>query len=200
MKKFCLVVVFFMSMLSASFASSSSITNKDVEQFIKNMSGSSQSILNNKNLTARQQEDEYKVFTEGIVDTNWVARFILGNYWKEITPQQRTEFQVLYKEYLLGNYMPKLKNYNKELIITKIEKQRETVYMVYTRTKDADNRNIDVNFRLIEKENKLFITDIIPEGISFISSQRTDVGTSIMKNGYDNFIKDLKVKIKNQKN
>ena len=94
--------------------------------------------------------------------------------------------------------MPKLKDYSNSLSITKIEKIKEQVYLAYTKTKDKDDRNVNVNFRIIEKDGNLYIIDIIPEGISFISSQRTDVNSSITKNGYNKFIEELKQKIKSE--
>ena len=196
MKKIYIIIALFIAFLSAAFAETKAITDKDVENFIVNMGNQSQTILNDSKLTAKQKDIEYKKFTENIVDSNWVARFILGSHWKNLTSEQKKEFQELYKEYLLENYIPKLKDYNKDLEISKIIKQKDTVYMVYSKTKDLNNREINVNFRVIVKNNNLYITDIIPEGISFISSQRSDVNGSISQNGYDNFIKQLKEKIK----
>ena len=98
----------------------------------------------------------------------------------------------------MEKYIPKLKDYNQDLTVNKIEKLRDKVYIAQTTTKDKDGRLVNVNFRVIEKNGELYIIDIIPEGISFISSQRTDVNNSISKNGYNGFIKELKSKIKNK--
>ena len=172
------------------------ITENDVETFITNMSTKSNSILNNTETTDIQKEIEYKNFTGEIVDSDYVARFILATNWRTLTVEQQQEFQTLYKEYLMENYIPKLKDYNQDLTVNKIEKLRDKVYIAQTTTKDKDGRLINVNFRVIEKNGELYIIDIIPEGISFISSQRTDVNNSISKNGYNGFIKELKSKIK----
>ena len=172
------------------------ITENDVETFITNMSTKSNSILNNTETTDIQKEIEYKNFTGEIVDSDYVARFILATNWRTLTVEQQQEFQTLYKEYLMENYIPKLKDYNQDLTVNKIEKLRDKVYIAQTTTKDKDGRLVNVNFRVIEKNGELYIIDIIPEGISFISSQRTDVNNSISKNGYNGFIKELKSKIK----
>ena len=172
------------------------ITENDVETFITNMSTKSNSILNNTEMTELQKETEYKNFTGEIVDSDYVARFILATNWRTLTTEQQQEFQTLYKEYLMENYIPKLKDYNQDLTVNKIEKLRDKVYIAQTTTKDKDGRLVNVNFRVIEKNGELYIIDIIPEGISFISSQRTDVNNSISKNGYNGFIKELKSKIK----
>lgn len=192
MKKLIIVL----SLLFAfNVANAAEIRNKDVEKFIDDMSKNSQSILNNKSYTEQKRKDEYKKFSDSIVDSQWVAKFVLGAYWKQINETQHKEFLELYRDYLLENYIPKLKDYNKDIHILKIENPKEGIYMVSTKTKDKTDRDINVDFRLIVKNEKLLITDIIPEGISFIGNQRSDVGSTISQKGYNSFIKDLKTKI-----
>ena len=192
MKKLVIVLSL---LLTLGTAKAANVCNKDVEKFIDDMSKNSQSILNNKAYTEQQRKDEYKTFSDGIVDSKWVAKFVLGAYWRQINETQQKEFLELYRDYLLENYIPKLKDYNKDIHILKIENPKEGLYMVSTKTKDKTDRDINVDFRLIAKDEKLLITDIIPEGISFIGNQRSDVGSAISQKGYNSFIKDLKTKI-----
>ena len=199
MKKNILKTLFFITLFIVNVnAENKVITENDVKTFITNMSIKSNSILNNTEMTDIQKETAYKNFTGEIVDSDYVARFILATNWRTLTVEQQQEFQNLYKEYLMENYIPKLKDYNQDLTVNKIEKLRDKVYIAQTTTKDKDGRLVNVNFRVIEKNGELYIIDIIPEGISFISSQRTDVNNSISKNGYNEFIKELKNKIKNK--
>lgn len=194
MKKFYYVFVVFVGILFLSnFAKATE--NDNIKKFVDNMSKTSISILNNKNATDKQKESEYKIFAESIVDCDWVARFILGSYWREIDDVKRNNFKTLYKEYLLENYIPKLRDYNRDIEIITINKQKETVFMVSTKTRDRSNREINVDFRIVKKPEGLFITDIIPEGISFIGNQRTDVNYAISKDGFDKFMEELKKKI-----
>lgn len=195
MKKFIYFFTVILSLVLSFSANAGNFTEKDVEKFITDMGTQSKNILSNTKLTAKELDVQYKKFTDKIVDSEWVARFILGQHYKQLTQAQRDEFTKLYREYLLENYIPKLKDYNKDLKVSKINKQKDTVYMVYTTTKDGAGRNVNVNFRVIERNNKLLITDIIPEGISFISSQRTDINSALTNQGYEKFIVSLKKKI-----
>lgn len=199
MKKIYTIILAFIACLTLNFANATEFTEKDISDFITNMGSESQKILNNKKLSIKQKEEEYKTFSDSVIDSEWVARFILGNNWKDLSSEQQKEFQNLYKQYLLSNYMPKLKDYNTNLKIVKIIKQKDTVYMVDTITKDKNNRDINVTFRLGIRDDKIYITDIIPEGISFIGNQRSDVSYAISQNGYDKFIEQLKVKINENK-
>lgn len=192
------VILTFLFLLFYNFAFAE-ITNKDIEKFVDTMSKRSQSIVNNEKLTEKQRQEEYKNFASDIVDANWVAKFVLGRNWRDLTPAQQQEFLELYREYLLQNYMPKIKDYNKEVKVDKIVKQKEKVFMVSLKTKDKTNRDVFVDFRLIDKDGKILITDIIPEGISFISNQRSDINSAISQNGYDKFIKSLRERVEKNK-
>lgn len=198
MKKLYIIITILITFLTMGFANATDFTEKDISNFITNMGEESQKILSNKKLTKQQTEEKYKKFSDDIVDSEWVARFILGNNWRQLNNNQRKEFQTLYKEYLLENYIPKLKDYNTNLKIVKIIKQKDTVYIADTITKDKSNRDVNVSFRLSIRNGKIYITDIIPEGISFIGNQRSDVGNAIAQNGYDKFIEQLKTKIGNK--
>ncbi len=169
----------------------------EIKTFISQITKTTEEILNDKSLTEEQQEVKFNDFASGIVDSKWISRFILGANWKTLTPEQQNEFETLYKEYLLKNYISSLKDYNTNLYVYKINSTRKNIYMVHTKTKDTRGKLIDVIFRLTSKDNKFYITDIIPEGISFISNQRTEVDSSISANGFDGFMEELKKRLNN---
>lgn len=191
----CLLII--VNVSAKSKKDSNKITEKDVKEVIERMETSFNSIMKNDKLSQEEKNQEYKKLTSDLVDSQWIAKFILGTHWRELKPAQRKEFHDLYKEYLISNYMPKLQDFNQDLTVDKVKKQRKDLYMVYCTTKDLKNRDIKVEFRVIERDNNLYITDIIPEGISFISSQRTEIDSALTQKGYDEFIEDLKSKIKN---
>ena len=191
----CLLII--VNVSAKSKKDSNKITEKDVKEVIERMETSFNSIMKNDKLNQEEKNQEYKKLTSDLVDSQWIAKFILGTHWRELKPAQRKEFHDLYKEYLISNYMPKLQDFNQDLTVDKVKKQRKDLYMAYCTTKDLKNRDIKVEFRVIERDNNLYITDIIPEGISFISSQRTEIDSALTQKGYDEFIEDLKSKIKN---
>ena len=191
MKKILFFVLPLVFMCSYSFAK---VKNEDITSFVENISKEFTKI-NNSNCTKELKLTEYKNFTSKIIYSQWMARFILGSHWRELNSDQRKKFHDLYKEYLILNYMTKLQGFSFDLKVNKIEPQNNTAYLVYCTTKDQDNKNINVNFRLETKNDNILITDIIPEGISFISSQRTEVDSAITRMSYKEFIKDLKKKV-----
>ena len=196
MKKILVSILLFIIILN-NYAFSK-IENEDIKNFLNNVSKEFNKINNSKN-SKLEKDVEYKKYTTEIIDSYWISRFILGSHWKDLDKNQRKEFHNLYKEYLILNYMSKLQEFSFKLVINKIEKIKDNVYMINCTVKDNKNRDININFRLSTKDDKMLITDIIPEGISFIGTQRTEIDSAINRLSYNDFIIDLKNKIKNLK-
>jgi ABC-type transporter MlaC component len=192
MKRIMLALLIFLTVFNVKAVE---LNNNEAEAFVKKVSKNSQTILNDTNLSKKQKEEKYKDFTESIIDDEWIAKFVLGSHWKEINKTQQKDFMKLYKIYLLTTYMPKLKNYSKDLVIKKVTSRKKDVYVVDTMIKDQNDKDVAVSFRLSVKNNNFYITDIIPEGISFISSQRTDIDSAFSTNGFDKFMQMIQKKI-----
>jgi ABC-type transporter MlaC component len=89
-----------------------------------------------------------------------------------------------------------LRDYNKDFNITKNIEKGNGVYVVSITTKDKMEKLVNVDFRVVDKNGKLLITDVIPEGISFIGGQRTEIKSEIDKKGFKTFMADLTNKTK----
>ena len=148
-----------------------------------------------------QQHKEYSVYNlaNNILDLDWMGNFILGKYRKTITPQEKQEFIENYSKILIKNYISVLDVYKKDSYkITSIEQIKENTFNVFTIV-NYDNKEVKNNFRIVKKNNKYFIRDIITEGISFISAQRSEINSVITSKGFNNFLNELKTKNGNNK-
>lgn len=147
----------------------------------------------------QHKEDSVYKLANKILNLDWMGNFILGKYRKTITPQEKQEFIENYSKILIKNYISVLDVYKKDSYkITLIEQIKENTFNVIT-TVNYDNKEIKNNFRIIKKDNKYFINDIITEGISFISAQRSEINSIITSKGFNNFLNELKTKNGNNK-
>lgn len=153
----------------------------------------------NKIANQQHKEDSVYKLANKILNLDWMGNFILGKYRKTITPQEKQEFIENYSKILIKNYISVLDVYKKDSYkITLIEQIKENTFNVIT-TVNYDNKEIKNNFRIIKKDNKYFINDIITEGISFISAQRSEINSIITSKGFNNFLNELKIKNGNNK-
>ena len=192
MKKILIFSIFFLVLVLNTV--SASVNDTDIKNFVNNINVEFNKISNDKSTNQKQKKQKFNSFTSTIIDTDWMSKFILGKHYKELNDTQRKDFNVDYKKYLISNYMAKLQDFNMNLEVKNITQKKENAYLVNCITKDQNGKNIIVDFRLSVKNDKIYIIDIIPEGISFIGSQRTEIDTAISQLGFDKFMKDLKNK------
>ena len=136
------------------------------------------------------------VFAEEI-DTQWIGKFVLGKYWRQATPEQQEKFLKLYKDYLLLNYVPHFKNYTGETFtVTNVRDDGDGEYLVQTQILRTNGEPpVKVDYRVRQKDSKYQIFDIIAEGISVITTHRSEFGSVIARQGLDAFIDKLEVRV-----
>ncbi|MDR0423155.1 MAG: ABC transporter substrate-binding protein [Rickettsiales bacterium] len=157
--------------------------------FISNISKQTNIILDG----SKNQDQKYLDYIEKNVDVEWIAKFVLGQENRKISTEQFEQFKSVYKDYLLNNYISKIKDYNNDLKIVKTVDRGNNVFVVSITAKDKIGTRINVDFRVVKKSHFL-ITDIVAEGISFIGSQRTDIVNSIKTMGFDGMLEKMKTK------
>ena len=123
-----------------------------------------------------------------------MANFILGKNRNTITDEEKNEFIENYSRTLIRNYIPVLDVYkNGDYKILSMESSKENNFNVSTII-NYNNNEVKNNFKIIKKNNGYFIRDIITEGVSFISAQRSEINSIISSKGFNNFLTTLKEK------
>lgn len=166
---------------------------KETGEFVERLFQESISIARNNSLTDKQKEKKLSKLVDENVDTNWIARFVIGKYWRQISKKEQQEFIELYQSYLIKVYAPKFYNYGGgDIKIKKIIQQKEKVFFVQAEFDDEQGGVVGVDFRIVKKNGDLLITDFIAEGISFIVTQRSEINSTISNKGFDNFMEHLR--------
>ena len=167
--------------------------NQNITNFINNFAKKFESIETIK--IQRKKEIETFILSRQILDFNWMGNYILGRYKKTISEENRKEFIEEYSKFLIRNYLSVLHYYTGDNYkILSIEKTKDNVFVVSTSVKYKEDKFVKNNLRIIEKNGKYYITDIITEGISFINAQRSEVNSLITSKGFGKFLEELKTK------
>lgn len=168
------------------------IDKKNIENFIENIAIEFENI--NKIQDSNNKETKVYEISNNILDLKWMGNFILGKHRNTIDESKKNDFIENYSKLLIKNYISILDVYKKDSYkITSIELIKNNTFNVST-VISYDDKNVKNNFKIIKKNDKYFIRDIITEGISFISAQRSEINSVISSKGFDNFLKELKNK------
>ena len=133
------------------------------------------------------------------VDYRFAAFMTLGNRVKTVPAAKRNEFVEVFREYLVTTYANALGYYNDQSVIFEPAgdyKGKRTV-TIRAVIQDEGRPDIKVAFkvRFDRRKNKWGAYDMVAEGISLLSSQRSEFETILRQDGIDTVIALMQEKI-----
>lgn len=117
------------------------------------------------------------------VDLDYAARFVVGRYWKKMTPEQQAEYVPLFKRYtsaLYKGYPLQLEKGEVTYTIDKVITDKESQFVhctifiksVEKKVDDASKGGIKVVFRLVKNNGKIQVRDLQIAESSFLHAYR----------------------------
>ncbi len=194
----------FLTILLIIFSSQSFAQDADkaaaAGKFVEEIGNKIVNIAGERNISEAKKRDKIIAVIDGVIDSDWIARFVLGKNYKTANEQQRAKFTKLYREFMINTYGPKFKNYDGRKFTVNDVMQQGGFFVAKAEFLPKDsNVPISVNFRVKEKNGKLLILDFIAEGISLIETQRSEFNSAISQDGMDKFLDHLAERVKKLK-
>jgi phospholipid transport system substrate-binding protein len=126
-------------------------------------------------------------------DTEYAARLVLGQTWRNATPEQRKRFVDAFYHSLLRNYGAALGDFTADRFVILPYKgdPNDTTATVRTEVKRSTGDKVPVNFSLRKVDGVWKAWDVVIEGISYVKSFRTDFGSEVEQKGLDAVINRL---------
>ena len=155
-------------------------------------------ILKNKELKRPEKIKQRRAAIRKIVDERFdfeeMAKRSLALHWRERSPEEKKEFIALYSDLIERNYIRKIEKYEDE----KIQYVGETMDNKYAtvKTKIITKRNVEIpiTYRLLNKDTKWEVYDVLIEGVSLVSNYRTQFNNIIRTSSYGELVKKMKTK------
>lgn len=143
-------------------------------------------------LSRGERPDEVIAIVEDIVlphvDTRMSGRLILGQHWREATPEQRERFIAGYRDLLLRTYATHATDYlaAKVAVLSAAPAGREgQVLQVRTRVTRPGKPVASVDYRMVARGSEWKVFDAVVQGVSLVSTLRTAVAQEIQRLGID---------------
>ena len=124
------------------------------------------------------------------------SQFVLGKFWNEATVAQRDEFQDLFTEYLLNNYVRHIGNYKAEtltVIGSNVVGDRDV--LVATSIESLDGQTNPVWRVRVSDGGDYKIIDISVDGVSLALTQRREFASVVNRRGLDGLLNMLREKL-----
>ncbi len=129
-------------------------------------------------------------------DTPYAAQLVLGQHWRNATPEQRKRFvEAFYKSllYTYGDAMVDFTADRLKVFPTKVGPQ-DTRATVRTEVKRSNGTKVAVNYTMRKVNGEWKAWDVVIDGISYVKSYREDYGAEVAQKGLDAVIARLEAK------
>ena len=130
-----------------------------------------------------------------IFDWTELSKRTLGRNWRKFSDAQKTEFTDLFSRLLEGVYADRLLAYSDEKVIFEKETEMKPGKVeVTSHIRTADGTKIPLNYRMVEKDGKWRVYDVVIEGVSMVKNYRGQFKEILSKKKPEDLIETLKKK------
>ncbi len=157
------------------------------------------SILSNKSLSVQEKHKKVYEILDRTIDWDEVAKRVLGIHWRRRTPEERKRFKELFKDFVEAKYAKRFEMYSGEKVYFTKETIDGDYATVTTKIKTKQNRTFTLQNRMVLKNGKWLVYDILIEGISMVNNYRTQINNIIAKRSFKGLIKILERKAAQKK-
>ena len=176
------------------FTSSICMANENnAEALVLKLTNEAKVIFNDKALNKNDRLKKLNDLSLKYLDLDALAIYTLGDYKGKASAQEKANFEKLFKEYFIKNMSTKLSDFSdQEIKITASKQINENNIIVQTKIfskKDADEINVD--WRIFLKDNKLLARDLVVEGLSLARTQKEEFASIIATKGFVGLISSL---------
>jgi len=128
-------------------------------------------------------------------DFEQMARRVLKRHWKMASQEQRKKFQDELQSLVVRTYSTALKDYKEQRIEFPSDVPRynakKNMAEVRSAIKETGKTDTPVNYRLLLKEGRWKVYDIIIEGVSMVNIYHTEYSEDISSQGLDAVIEKM---------
>ena len=172
-------------------AEAEAIVRKTVDQVLE--------VLAREGLSDDQRRQQIEEIAYDRFDFVTISRLVLARKWKRFSPEQQQEFIEQFKIQLSKNYGSRITRYEQEQVEIRdhrLEKNGDVT--VRTRIDGGAADGIEVDYRLRRKDRKSdgpwMVIDVIVEGVSLVSSYRSQFAEVLNHSDPSEVLKQLREK------
>lgn len=168
---------------------------KTAESFITSLGEEVLQIASNKGLNTTQKEQKISSMFKKNIDFQWIGGFVLGKHKRSASTEQITRYNKAYEGFIVRSYGSRFKDYAGETFkIISSAPQGAGKHLVKTEIIRPAESNILVDYKVKKAGSSFKVYDIIVEGVSLITTQRSEFNSVINRKDLNTLISALEKK------
>jgi len=194
MKRFIVSALLTVSLVLCVTHGSSAASSVEASKYVESLGTQTIIVIANKKLGKPQKQAGLeKIFSDN-VDIPWVGRFVMGRFWKQASPEQQTRYLTEYRKFIITHYASRFAEYSGgKFIISNSRNDGENEFTVSMQliTGDGSAEPVLIDYRVRDDKGGFKIFDVIVEGVSLITTQRSEFNAILSNKGIDQLISKL---------
>jgi len=186
--------IFAIALLCLSgFFTSAFAEGADAKAFAEGLGQKALTIITNSSDSKNTKQAKLESLFENNVDIAWIGRFVLGRFWKEANDDQKKQYLANYKTFLIRHYTSNLSEFtDADFQVTKVapEERGGNIVTMHIKRPNAEDTIVDYTVRKQDSDGYK-VYDIVVEGVSMITTQRSEFSSVASQKGLDYLISQL---------
>ncbi|MDP6237407.1 MAG: ABC transporter substrate-binding protein [Alphaproteobacteria bacterium] len=141
------------------------------------------------------RESQFRTLLRDKFDVPLITRLVVGRHWRRATDAQKQAFMLVFEEHIVKIYTSQLGVYNEEIVaIRNVASRTERDTIVGTEVmRSSSDAPLQLDWLVREEAGAYRVIDIAAEGVSLMTTKRSEFSSVIQRDGLDGLIEKLRV-------
>ena len=168
----------------------------DEAGFIQELADQALTVLQDGGVSLEERERRFQKLLHDGFAMVLIDRFVVGRYWKAMSPDQQSEYQRLFSTWVLKSYAARLGGYTgQEFKIDRTVKAGQKDVFVRTRIQQPNSTPLRADWRVRNFKGQYKVIDVVVEGVSMLSTQRAEYTAVLRQHGPEGLIEALQTRL-----
>ena len=154
-----------------------------------------------KELGFQGRTDKLAPLMQKTFDLDFMASKTVGRYWRKLSDEDKLRWARIFARFTTANYAGRFTGYTGEKFITVgIEDGKRGTRVVLTKIVVPDDEDVDLNYRMIERNGTWKVVDVFLNGtVSELALRRSEYSSALKRDGFEQLVASVETKIEDLK-
>ncbi len=172
----------------------SSASPDGAAHFVEGLIGEAITVLRIPVEERASRESQFRTLLRDKFDVPLITRLVVGRHWRRATDAQKQAFMLVFEEHIVRIYTSQLGVYNDETVaIRNVASRTERDTIVGTEVMRSSDAPLQLDWLVREEAGAYRVIDIAAEGVSLMTTKRSEFSSVIQRDGLDGLIEKLRL-------
>jgi phospholipid transport system substrate-binding protein len=134
-------------------------------------------------------------------DLDFMASKTVGRHWKKLSDEDKLRWAEMFTRFTTANYAGRFTGYTGEKFVTDgVENAARDTRVVLTKIVIPDEDDVQLNYRVIEKNGEWRVIDVYLNGtVSELALRRSEYSSALKRDGFEQLCASIETKIEDLK-